>query len=358
MSTLDSKLDRVVVRHDELTAALASPTADSRAFAKLSKEYADLTPVVRAIAALRKARTELADLAAIMTEAGGDAEMRRIAETEFYALKEKLPEMERELQIMLLPKDAADEKNAILEVRAGTGGEEAALFAAVLFRMYQRYAGLHGWRFEAMEISETGLGGYKEAVAEISGAGVFARLKFESGVHRVQRVPETEASGRIHTSAATVAVLPEAEEVDIKIDDKDLRIDVFRSSGPGGQSVNTTDSAVRITHMPTGIVVQQQDEKSQHKNKAKALKILRARLYEMERAKAEAERAANRRTQVGSGDRSERIRTYNFPQGRVTDHRINLTLYKIDKVVSAEALDEFIDALIANDRAERLAELP
>jgi peptide chain release factor 1 len=259
---------------------------------------------------------------------------------------------------MLLPKDAADEKNAILEVRAGTGGEEAALFGAALFRMYQRYASLHGWRFDVMEISETGLGGYKEAIAEISGAGVFARLKFESGVHRVQRVPETEASGRIHTSAATVAVLPEAEEVDIKIDDKDLRIDVFRSSGPGGQSVNTTDSAVRITHLPTGLVVQQQDEKSQHKNKAKALKILRARLYEMERAKAEAERAASRKTQVGSGDRSERIRTYNFPQGRVTDHRINLTLYKIDKIVSGEELDEIIDALIADDRASRLAELP
>ncbi len=224
--------------------------------------------------------------------------------------------------------------------------------------MYQRYAALHGWRFEAMEISENGIGGYKEAVAEISGAGVFARLKFESGVHRVQRVPETEASGRIHTSTATVAVLPEAEDVDIKIDDKDLRIDVFRSSGPGGQSVNTTDSAVRITHLPTGVVVQQQDEKSQHKNKAKALKILRARLYDMERAKAEAERSANRRTQVGTGERSERIRTYNFPQGRVSDHRINLTLYKIDKVVAGEALDEFIDALIAEDRAARLSELP
>jgi len=284
--------------------------------------------------------------------------MKKIAEAEFYALKEKLPEMERQLQLMLLPKDAADEKNAILEVRAGTGGEEAALFAALLFRMYQRYAQLHGWRFETMEISETGLGGTKEAIAEISGAGVFARLKFESGVHRVQRVPETEASGRIHTSAATVAVLPEAEEVDIKIDDKDLRIDVFRSSGPGGQSVNTTDSAVRITHLPTGLVVQQQDEKSQHKNKAKALKILRARLYEAERARAEAERAANRKTQVGSGDRSERIRTYNFPQGRVTDHRINLTLYKIDKIVSGEELDEIIDALIADDRAAKLAELP
>jgi peptide chain release factor 1 len=355
---LDQKLDKVVGRHHELTAALAAPDADPKAFAKLSKEYSDLTPVVQAIEVLRKARSELGDLAGLMTEAGGDPEMRKIAEAEFFQLKEKLPEMERQLQIMLLPKDAADEKNAILEVRAGTGGEEAALFASVLFRMYQRYAALHGWRFDIMEVSETGLGGYKEAIAEISGAGVFARLKFESGVHRVQRVPETEASGRIHTSAATVAVLPEAEDVDIKIDDKDLRIDVFRSSGPGGQSVNTTDSAVRITHLPTGLVVQQQDEKSQHKNKAKALKILRARLYEMERAKAEAERAANRKTQVGSGDRSERIRTYNFPQGRVTDHRINLTLYKIDKIVSGEEIDEIIDALIADDRATRLAELP
>jgi peptide chain release factor 1 len=355
---LDEKLDKVVTRHQELTAALAAPDAEPKAFAKLSKEYSDLTPVVQAIETLRKLRGELGDLAGLMTEAGSDPEMRKIAEAEFYALKGKLPEIERQLQMMLLPKDAADEKNAILEVRAGTGGEEAALFAAELFRMYQRYAALHGWRFEVMEISETGIGGYKEAVAEISGGGVFARLKFESGVHRVQRVPATEASGRIHTSAATVAVLPEAEEVDIKIDDKDLRIDVFRSSGPGGQSVNTTDSAVRITHLPTGLVVQQQDEKSQHKNKAKALKILRARLYEMERAKAEAERAASRRSQVGSGDRSERIRTYNFPQGRVTDHRINVTLYKIDKVISGEALDEIIDALIADDQATRLAELP
>jgi peptide chain release factor 1 len=355
--SLDQKLDRVISRHHELTAALGAPDHDPKTFAKLSKEYADLTPVVEAIAALRRMRGELEDLKGLMGEAG-DAEMRKIAETEFYELREKLPAMERQLQIMLLPKDAADEKNAILEVRAGTGGDEAALFAALLFRMYQRYAALHGWRFEAMEISENGIGGYKEAVAEISGAGVFARLKFESGVHRVQRVPETEASGRIHTSTATVAVLPEAEDVDIKIDDKDLRIDVFRSSGPGGQSVNTTDSAVRITHLPTGVVVQQQDEKSQHKNKAKALKILRARLYDMERAKAEAERSANRRTQVGTGERSERIRTYNFPQGRVSDHRINLTLYKIDKVVAGEALDEFIDALIAEDRAARLSELP
>jgi len=283
--------------------------------------------------------------------------MRALAEEEFYTLKDKVPQLERDVQIMLLPKDEADEKNAILEVRAGTGGEEAALFAAELFRMYERYAALRGWRFETMEINETGLGGFKEAVATITGRGVFARLKFESGVHRVQRVPATEAGGRIHTSAATVAVLPEAEEVDVHIEEKDLRIDVFRSSGPGGQSVNTTDSAVRITHLPTGIVVSQQDEKSQHKNKAKALKILRARIYDREREALDAERAASRKSQVGSGDRSERIRTYNFPQGRVTDHRINLTLYKIEKVMEGEALDEVVEALIASDQAARLAEL-
>jgi peptide chain release factor 1 len=242
-------------------------------------------------------------------------------------------------------------------VRAGTGGEEAALFAADLFRMYQRYAENHGWKFEVMSLNETGIGGFKEAIASISGRDVFARLKFETGVHRVQRVPATEASGRIHTSAATVAVLPEAEEVDIAIEDKDLRIDVFRSSGPGGQSVNTTDSAVRITHIPSGIVVSCQDEKSQHKNKAKGMKILRARLYEAEREKRDAERAAQRRGQIGTGDRSERIRTYNFPQGRVTDHRVNVTLYKIDRVLAGEALDEIIDALIAEDQAEKLADL-
>ena len=356
--SFEDKLARVVNRYDELRQALAQPDVERRRFTAMSKEYADLSPVVDAILSVRKTKAELDELDALRSDKASDQEMRALAESEYFVLKARLPEMERQLQFMLLPKDAADEKNAILEIRAGTGGEEAALFAAVLFRMYQRYAALHGWRFEIMELADTGIGGYKEAIANISGRGVFARLKFESGVHRVQRVPETEASGRIHTSAATVAVLPEAEEVDVKIDDKDLRIDVFRSSGPGGQSVNTTDSAVRVTHLPSGIVVQQQDEKSQHKNKAKALKILRARLYEMERAQAEAERAAARKIQVGSGDRSERIRTYNFPQGRVTDHRINLTLYKIDKVISGEALDEIIDALIAEDHAARLAELP
>ena len=355
--SFETKLDRVVERYEELRQSMARPEIEPRLFAQMSKEFSDLAPVVDTVLALRRTRKELDDLGAMMADKSSEAEMRALAEGEYFALKQTVPELERQLQIMLLPKDAVDEKNAILEVRAGTGGEEAALFAANLFRMYQRYATIRGWRFEVMELAETGIGGYKEAIADISGRGVFARLKFESGVHRVQRVPDTEASGRIHTSAATVAVLPEAEEVDVKIDEKDLRIDVFRSSGPGGQSVNTTDSAVRITHLPTGLVVSQQDEKSQHKNKAKALKILRARLYEMERIKAETARSAQRRSQVGSGDRSERIRTYNFPQGRVTDHRINLTLYKIDKVLSGEALDEIIEALIAEDRAARLAEL-
>jgi peptide chain release factor 1 len=350
------KLDKVIVRRQELGDQLAAGTMDPKTYAKVSKEYSDLEAVVHAIENLRRTQSELVDLEALRAE--GDADMRAMAESEFFALKAKLPELERDVQAMLLPKDAADEKNAILEVRAGTGGDEAALFAAALFRMYQRYAALRGWRFETMELGETGLGGFKEAIANISGAGVFARLKFESGVHRVQRVPETETQGRIHTSTATVAVLPEAEDVDVQINDKDLRIDVFRSSGPGGQSVNTTDSAVRITHIPTGIVVSQQDEKSQHKNKAKALKILRSRIYEAERERQAATRAADRKGQVGTGDRSERIRTYNFPQGRVSDHRINLTVYEIDKVMEGEGLDRFIDALIGEDRAAKLASLP
>jgi len=355
MENLDETLNRVLARHDELGAALAQGLDGDR-FVKLSKEFAEVAPVAEAIRALRQAQSELRGAAEIANDAASDPEIRALAEEERRGLAARIEEMERQLRFLLLPKDAADEKNAILEVRAGTGGEEAALFAADLLRMYQRYAERQGWRFELLHVNETGLGGVKEAAATISGRGVFARLKFESGVHRVQRVPATEASGRIHTSAATVAVLPEAEEVDVKIEDKDLRIDVFRSSGPGGQSVNTTDSAVRITHLPTGIVVQQQDEKSQHKNKAKALKVLRARLYDMERAQRDAERAAQRKSQVGTGDRSERIRTYNFPQGRVSDHRINLTLYKIDRVMDGE-LDEIIDALVAADQAERLAEL-
>jgi len=292
----------------------------------------------------------------MMADPATDAEMKAMASDEMHELQKKMPEMTKGVQLALLPKDAADEKNAILELRAGTGGDEAALFATDLFRMYQRYAQKQNWKFEVMSISESGIGGYKDATVEITGKGVFAKMKFESGVHRVQRVPTTETQGRIHTSAATVAVLPEAEEVDIKIEDKDLRIDVFRSSGPGGQSVNTTDSAVRIVHLPTGLIVQQQDEKSQHKNKAKALKVLRARLYEMEREKLANERAGMRKEQVGSGDRSERIRTYNFPQGRVSDHRINLTAYNIEAVMNGE-LDEFIDALIADDQAKRLSEL-
>jgi peptide chain release factor 1 len=354
MSALEEHLEQLVRRHAELRDALAGGGLGGAEFARLSKEYSELSPIVAEIGALSRMRDEIAALEQ-MTHAGEDDELRALAEDELQTLRERLPECERRLRLALLPKDEDDERNAIVEIRAGTGGEEAALFAADLFRMYQRYAALKGWRFEILDLSETGLGGFKEASASINGRDVFARLKFESGVHRVQRVPETEASGRIHTSAATVAVLPEAEEVDVRIDEKDLRIDVFRASGPGGQSVNTTDSAVRITHLPTGLVVIQQDEKSQHKNKAKALKVLRARLYEMERRAREAARAAERKSQVGSGDRSERIRTYNFPQGRVTDHRINLTLYKLDKVLSGEALDEIIDALLSEDQAARLA---
>ncbi|MTJ81554.1 MAG: peptide chain release factor 1 [Telmatospirillum sp.] len=356
---LDLTLDRVLARHAELSAMLAGEagTTDSQSFVRMSKELAELDPVVAGIKALRQVQAEMEDAQSLKDDPDADADMKALAEEEFYALKERLPSLERAVQVSLLPKDEADEKNAILEVRAGTGGEEAALFAAELFRMYERYAALRGWRFELLGGNDTGLGGVKEATASISGRGVFARLKFESGVHRVQRVPQTEAGGRIHTSAATVAVLPEAEEVDIEIDEKDLRVDVFRSQGSGGQSVNTTDSAVRITHLPTNTVVQCQDEKSQHKNKAQAMKVLRARLYEAERAARDAERSADRKGQVGSGDRSERIRTYNFPQGRVTDHRINLTLHKIDKVMEGEALDELVEALIAADQAARLAEM-
>ncbi len=352
----DYRLDAVLRRYDELNDSLASGKFSGAEFAKASKEFSDMESVVATIRALKEAQKQHFDLQQMLKDPQLERDMKSMAEDEIRELEKELPVLMREVQLELLPKDAADEKNAILEVRAGTGGDEAGLFAAELFRMYQRYAQLKGWRFEVLSLSESGIGGYKEASANITGAGVFARLKFESGVHRVQRVPATEAGGRIHTSAATVAVLPEAEEVDIHINENDLRIDVFRSSGPGGQSVNTTDSAVRIVHLPTGLIVQQQDEKSQHKNKAKALKVLRSRLYEIEREKADAERSGMRKSQIGSGDRSERIRTYNFPQGRVTDHRINLTAYNIDAVMEG-ALDEFVDALISDDQAQKLAEL-
>jgi peptide chain release factor 1 len=355
--SIDSSMDKMLQRRQEVEAQLSrSAELSNKQLADLSRELSELRPVCNQIELVRQLEGELEDALTMVAEADGDVEIQAMAEAEVTLLKDKIPAEKEQLQLLLLPKDKDDSRNAILEVRAGTGGDEAALFGANLFGMYQRFAAKNGWRFEVMEVSETGIGGYKEAAATISGTDVFARLKFESGVHRVQRVPETEAGGRIHTSAATVAVLPEAEDVDIEIDESDLRIDVFRASGPGGQSVNTTDSAVRVTHVPTGIVVSQQDEKSQHKNRAKAMKILRARLYDAERARVESERAAARKGQVGSGDRSERIRTYNFPQGRVTDHRINFTLYKLDRVMAGEALDEVIDALVSEDQAQRLAE--
>jgi peptide chain release factor 1 len=354
---LDSAMiDKVTARYAALEEEMASGPAPER-YVVLSKEYSDLGDVVGVIRQYQDLRSEAADLKEILEDADSDADMREMAQDEYDAVEAKLPELEQKIRLLLLPKDAADAKNAILEVRAGTGGQEAALFAGDLFRMYQRYADIKGWKLEIISVSEGDVGGYKEIIANISGKGVFARLKYESGVHRVQRVPETESGGRIHTSAATVAVLPEAEEVDIEIDEKDLRVDVFRASGPGGQSVNTTDSAVRITHLPTGLVVSQQDEKSQHKNRAKAMKVLRARLYEQERRKLADERAAARRGQVGSGDRSERIRTYNFPQGRVSDHRINLTLYKLEAILAGEAVDEIVDALTLADQAAQLADL-
>ena len=355
--SLESNMDKVLARRVEIEDQLSqSANLSSDELTKLSRELSEVRPVAEQIEKVRALETALEDAKQLATESASDAEMLEMAEMEIAELSSQIPEEEHALKLLLLPKDADDARNAILEVRAGTGGDEAALFAGDLFAMYQRMSARYGWRFEVMEVSETGIGGYKEATATISGNDVFARLKFESGVHRVQRVPETETGGRIHTSAATVAVLPEVEDVDIELNESDLRVDVFRASGPGGQSVNTTDSAVRITHLPTGIVVSQQDEKSQHKNRAKAMKILRARIYDAERARQEAERAASRKGQVGSGDRSERIRTYNFPQGRVTDHRINLTLYKLDKILAGEAIDEVVDALAAEDQAARLAE--
>ncbi|CAN5401104.1 peptide chain release factor 1 [soil metagenome] len=344
-----SQLDRILQRFAALEAEMSQ--GGSATYVKLAKEYAELEPVAQAAKTLLKAYEERRDVAEMLA-AGGD--MAEMAKSERDLLDKRIPELEHAIKLLLLPKDAADDKNVILEVRAGTGGDEAALFAGDLFRMYQRYAAFRGWRVEVISASEGEHGGYKEVIANIFGSGVYAHLKFESGVHRVQRVPDTETQGRIHTSAATVAVLPEADEVDIEINESDLRIDVYRSSGPGGQSVNTTDSAVRITHIPTGLAVAQQTEKSQHKNKAQAMKLLRARLYERERSRLDSERSAARRGQIGSGDRSERIRTYNFPQGRVTDHRINLTLYKLDQVIAGPGLVELIEALRAAHQAELL----
>ena len=344
----DDRLHQITQRFDYLEAAMAQGTGD---IAALGREYAELRPVVDQIRAYRGLLADIAEAEDMLS----DPDMRALAEEELPVLKAKRPEAEEALQLALLPKDAADAGSAILEIRPGTGGEEASLFAGDLLRMYQRYAEAKGWRFEMIELAETELGGVKEAIANIQGNGVFARMKFESGVHRVQRVPETESGGRIHTSAATVAVLPEAQDVDIEINANDLRIDTMRSSGAGGQHVNTTDSAVRITHLPTGIVVTS-SEKSQHRNREIAMNVLKARLYDMERQKLHDARSADRKAQVGSGDRSERIRTYNFPQGRMTDHRINLTLYKLDAVMAGD-LDDIVEALIADHQAALLAEM-
>ena len=348
------RMDQVVKRFDMLEAQMAAGP-DPDAYVKMASEYSDIQDLVAKIRELRGAEQELADLDAMLNDKGTDAEMRALAEMDKPEVEDRIEELQHDIQILLLPKDAADDKNAILEIRAGTGGDEAALFAGDLYRMYERYAASRGWRFEVVSASDGDAGGFKEIIAGVSGKGVFAHLKFESGVHRVQRVPATEGSGRIHTSAATVAVLPEAEEVDIEIRAEDIRIDTMRASGSGGQHVNTTDSAVRITHLPTGIMVVQA-EKSQHQNRARAMQILRARLYDMERSRADEERSSSRKSQVGSGDRSERIRTYNFPQGRLTDHRINLTLYKLDRVMMGE-LDEVVNALIADHQSRLLADM-
>ncbi len=351
------KLSNVVNRYNELESLISAPDLNSDELVRMNKELAALAPVVEGINALHKLEADMLDAKAMMEDASLDKEMKELAEAEYYDLKERLPEQEKQVKILLLPKDAEDEKNAILEVRAGTGGDEAALFASVLFEMYQRYSVLQGWKFEVNDVTENELGGYKEATAKITGKDVFAKLKFESGAHRVQRVPVTESQGRVHTSAATVAVLPEIEEVDMYINPADLKIDVYRASGAGGQHVNRTESAVRITHIPTGVVVQCQDDRSQFKNKEKAMNHLCAKLYDMQKESINSAYSEKRKLQVGSGDRSERIRTYNYPQGRVTDHRINLTLYKLNEVVSGDALGEIIEALVTEDQAQKLSEL-
>ena len=348
------KLDALLARHALVESELASGLGPE-AYVKLSREFAELSPIVEAIKAYRDTDKEISELSALVDDSSTDAEMRKLADVERHELQERREKLAQQIRLALLPKDAMDDHNAILEIRAGTGGDEAALFAGDLFRMYERYAAKQGWKTEILSASEGTKGGFKEIVASMRGRGVFAKLKFESGVHRVQRVPDTEASGRIHTSAATVAVLPEVEDVDIDINDADLKIDTMRAQGAGGQHVNKTESAIRITHIPSGIVVFVQEERSQHKNKAKALGYLRSKLYDAERTKRDAERAADRRGQIGSGDRSERIRTYNFPQGRVTDHRINLTLHKLPQIIEGEALNEVIDALVTEHQAELLA---
>jgi len=350
----DQKLEALVIRHAALERDLAS-ALPPETFVKLSREFAELAPVVEAVNSYRAAQRELEGLTSLIDDPTTDAEMRSIAAAEKPELETRRAALEQKLRLALIPKDAMDERNVILEIRAGTGGDEAALFAGNLFRMYERYAAKHGWKVEIVAASEGSMGGYKEIIAEIRGRGAFARLKYESGVHRVQRVPDTEGSGRIHTSTATVAVLPEAEDVDVAINDTDLKIDTLRSSGAGGQHVNKTESAVRVTHIPSGIVVMMQEDRSQHRNRAKALAVLRTRLYDLERQKQNAARAAERRGQVGTGDRSERIRTYNYPQGRVSDHRINLTLYKLPQILEGEALGEIIDALVAENQAAQLA---
>jgi peptide chain release factor 1 len=354
MSVSDTRLGHIASRFAQLEARLASGMLDGPDFVTASRDYAELEPVAKAAAAVTDMRGELASLTAM---GAADPEMRAMAEEEAARLRNELPQAEHHLAITMLPRDTADERPAMLEIRAGTGGDEAALFAADLYRMYERYAAEQGWRVEMVSANASDIGGFKEVVAHVAGQGVFAKLKYESGVHRVQRVPVTEAGGRIHTSAATVAVLPEPDEVDVQVDDKDIKIDIYRASGAGGQHVNTTDSAVRLTHLPTGLVVIQQDERSQHKNKAKAMQVLRTRIYDLRRAEAQGVEAEARKAMVGSGDRSERIRTYNFPQGRVTDHRINVTLHRLPEILEGPGLAELIDALIAEDQAKRLAAL-